>query len=194
LNNYSLNHKPIYYQKAVFASKWINNSIDLNSFFEIRTVKDYSAFNNPEILFEIGLFDIWVENDDRKPSNQNLLLVNHLNKFDIYPIDHAFIFSSLDYLNLDPSNFIGSTNDNIFESSLARSLINFKKKSRHKIKFDEQKFYQNIQNCKDNYVNIVKNIPESWGFTKSHSEKLHHFLFNEDRNKKVFEEYKYKFK
>lgn len=192
LPEYSRNHKPIYYEKEVFASHWLSNTLDINELFEIKNKRDYDKYYNPEVIFEIGLFDIWVENDDRKPTNQNLILHKHNGLQHIVPIDHAFIFGSNDYLELNPDYFAGSDNDNIFISNLAKSLLKYKKKSKAWAKIDREKFYLCIQKCKENYVNIVKNIPESWGFTQIHQNKLYEFLFNESRNKAVFEEYLYK--
>lgn len=193
LTEYSAaNHRPHYYNKQVFGSKWVSNSVDGSIFFEINKKKDYDKFHNPEIIFEIGLFDIWVENDDRKPTNNNLLFQPINGKQHIIPIDHSFIFSSLNYDNLNPDTFCPIDNENIFVSNLGNSLKRFKKKNKNWQATDREKFYICIENCKENYTNIVQNVPVNWGFTESNQLKLYDFLFNDNRNKQVFEEYEYK--
>ena len=192
LPEYSIHHRPHYYNHEVFGSQWINNAVDSSLLFEINNKKEYCKFNHPEILFDIGLFDIWVENDDRKPSNHNLLIQSINGKQHIIPIDHSFIFSSMNYNNLDPSQFCPIDNENIFVSSLGSSLKQFKKKKKEWRTIDIEKFYICTQLCKENYVSIIGNIPLSWGFTEDHQQKLYDFLFNEIRNKQVYEEFEYK--
>jgi hypothetical protein len=182
------NHKPSFYQNPVFASKWINAN-DGNLFFEIHSRKDYKKFLNPEIIFKIGLFDIWVENDDRKPSNNNILLqvINGFTK--IVAIDHSYIFSTMNYEDLNPDDFYPIYNDNILMTNFAKSIKPFKKKKQKWFKFDEQDFYLCIENSKQNFKNILNNIPQSWGFTQNHYNNLYNFLFNEERNRKVILDY-----
>ena len=61
LPEYTNSHKPHYYKEFVFGSKWVDDAIDSSIIFEINKKNDFSKFNNPEVLFTIGLFDIWIE-------------------------------------------------------------------------------------------------------------------------------------
>ena len=191
LKEYSDFHKPHYYNNEVFASKWINNAIDSSGIFEINNMRDYIQYDNPEVIFKIGLFDIWVENDDRRPTNNNLLIGMFEGKQHIIPIDHSFIFGSMNYTSLDPKNFSPIDNDSIFVSSLGASLKRFKKKDKKWRPIDREYFYLCVENCKKEFSNIVANIPPSWGFTEEHNSKLFNFLFNDERNKLVFNEFEY---
>jgi len=192
LPEYSNNHRPHYYNNEVFASKWVNHSVDSSIMFEINKKKDYDKFNNPEILFSIGLFDIWVENDDRKPTNHNLLFQTINGKQNIIPIDHSFIFSTMNYNDLDPTTFSPIENENIFVSSLGGSLKRYKKKNKKWQPINRDYFYLCIQNCRQEYANIVANIPANWGFTAENQTNLFNFLFNDERNQKVYNEFEYK--
>lgn len=192
LPEYSNNHKPHYYNNQVFASKWINNAVESSILFEINKKKDYDKFNNPEILFSIGLFDIWVENTDRKPSNYNLLFQTINGKQNIIAIDHSFIFEHMNYRDLDPTLFSPIENENLFVSSLGASLKRYKKKNKKWQPINRDYFYLCVQNCKQEYANIVANIPPSWGFTAEHQTKLYDFLFDDERNKLVYNEFEYK--
>lgn len=186
------NHKPRFYNKPVFGSKWIKGALDCNAFISINSKHDYDKFHNPEIIFDIGLFDIWIENDDRRATNTNLLLQTINGQYKILPIDHSLLFNGLTYKDLNPDIFCPIDNENIFRTDLAVSLKQYKKKKKDWQIYDEQKFYLCIENCKLNYPHIVKNIPVSWGFTLPLQNKLHDFLFNEKRNELVFREYLYK--
>ncbi len=192
LPEYSNNHRPHYYNNEIFASQWISNAVDSSILFEINKKKDYDKFNNPEILFKIGLFDIWVENDDRKPTNHNLLFQTINGKQNIIPIDHSFIFGTMNYVDLDPTTFSPIENENIFVSSLGASLMRYKKKNKKWQPINRDYFYLCVQNCKQEYANIVAKIPPIWGFTAEHQTKLYDFLFNEERNKAVYNEFEYK--
>ncbi len=57
---------------------------------------------NPRDVFHITLFDTWVENEDRKPTNYNLILEPYQNGFKVLPIANAFIFSTMSYQDLKP--------------------------------------------------------------------------------------------
>lgn len=192
LPDYSTNHRPNYYDIEVFASKWLKNSVDSSKIFKFNNKKDYDKFNNPEILFKIGLFDIWVENDDRKPSNHNLLFQTIDGKQNIIPIDHSFIFSTLNYRDLDPTMFSPIENDNIFVSCLGTSLMKYIKKNKKWQPISRECFYLCVNNCKLKFANIIGNIPPSWGFTPEDATKLYDFLFNGKRNKLVYDEFEYK--
>ncbi|MCA6492355.1 MAG: hypothetical protein IM572_06730 [Chitinophagaceae bacterium] len=192
LTEYSDNHRPHYYNNEIFASQWINNAVESLMMFEINKKKDYDQFNNPEILFKIGLFDIWVENDDRRPSNQNLLFQTIDDKKSIIPIDHSFIFGTMNYSNLDPKTFSPIENENIFVSSLGYTLKRYKRKNKKWQPINRDYFYLCLQLCKQEYTNIVANIPHSWGFTEEHQTKLYDFLFNDRRNELVYNDFEYK--
>lgn len=182
------NHKPIFYSKPVFASKKIESN-DLNLFFEINKRKDFNRFINPLTIFKIGLFDIWIENDDRKPTNNNILFqaINGLNK--IVAIDHSFIFSTIDYNDLDLNNFNPIYNDNILCTDFAISLKKYKNKIRKWKEIDEEEFYLCIEKSKELFDIIYRNIPQSWGYTEENHNNLYNFLFNSKRNKEVFFDY-----
>lgn len=192
LPEYSNRHKPHFYNYPVFGSAVIPQATDCNAFISIEKRADYNKFLSPEVIFFIGLFDLWVENDDRKPTNNNLLLQPFDGKQRFSAIDHSFIFSSLDYSSLDPKFFCPIENDNIFVTDLAISLKKYKKKNKNWVQNDKKMFYLYVLNCKKHFPSIVKNIPKEWGFTLELQVKLKKFLFDKSRLEKVFHEYVYK--
>jgi len=127
-NSLSLFHKSHFYNEITFGSKRMNNVIELNNFLKISGKRDLNHFNSPSDLIKISLFDIWVENDDRKPTNPNILLRMKNNRIDIVAIDNAFTFSTLNYDSLDPKYISNSYNDNLLATSFVKEIVKYDKK------------------------------------------------------------------
>lgn len=183
-------HRPSFYIKPLFGSKWQENAMDSNKFMETINRVDFRQFRNPLDLFKIGLFDIWVENDDRKPTNHNLIFVEDENqKLNIVPIDHCFIFSTMKYQDLNPDEFYPIVNENLLVTDLAQSLKKFKHENRSWDTQDKDYFYLCISECEKYYDEIIRFIPIEWNFTPADAESLKRFLFSPERNKKVLIDY-----
>lgn len=186
---YSNNHKKQYYNIPVFGSKWLKEAVDSNRFFQAAGKSDIKNFNNPMDIFKIGLFDIWIENEDRRPGHQNLLFQPVDSRQTITAIDHCFSFSTMNYSDLRADNFCPIANENILVSELAQSLIPYKNQTQNPIERDREYFYFCISRCKEFYPHIVKSIPGEWGFTGTDASFVFQFLFDDRRNKQVFEDY-----
>jgi hypothetical protein len=189
-NNLSHWHKKHFYDTITFGSKRVANSFELNMFVETQGKIELRKIANPEILVKLGLFDIWVENTDRKPTNSNILLVSDTKLFEIMAIDNAFTFDSQSYRNL----YMGITNtydQNILNTDLAKSIIDIYYKKQDWSWTDSLKeyFYICIGSCQQFFNEIVNNVPQELGFTADLHEALKNFLFNEERNKQVFDEF-----
>lgn len=183
-------HDPVFYEKPIFGSKWEKDAFDSNKFFNLKTKYDIRDFNNPLDVFKIGLFDIWIENDDRKPSNQNILFQEDENqKFNIIPIDHCYIFSTMNYQDLLPENFCPIFNENLLVTDLAKSLKKTKHKNRNWDTEDKDYFYLCISNCEKYFDEIIRYIPVEWNFTEVDTKSLKNLLFDQERNKKVLADY-----
>jgi len=188
-DNLSNNHKLHYYNIPCFGSKYIKNSIDINALIVTKKIKAYNKLNNPLELFHITLFDTWVENDDRKPSNYNLILAPFENKFNIIPIDNAFIFSTLSYKYLN-SDFVSvSVNDHLLVSDLGRLIKKNTTIDEDFINKQKEYFYLCIEKCNRNFDNFINQITDYYSIDPFSISNLKKFLFDEERNKKVFEEY-----
>jgi hypothetical protein len=174
-----------------FGSKLIPNAVELNDFIEAKNKTSQKRVLNSEDIFKIALFDIWVENEDRKPTNNNILLDPNKKGFILNAIDHAFTFSTLNFneLNFPPLNY--SYNESILYSTLAKSIIDNTKLNREFYTKSEEMFYLCIQNVEDNFSKIVDNTPENLGFSEEDRTILAEFLFNKERNVLVFQEFCY---
>ena len=58
-----------------FGSRLILNTVELIDFITVENKTAQKKIINAEDIVKIALFDIWVENDDRKPTNNNILLI-----------------------------------------------------------------------------------------------------------------------
>lgn len=189
---YSDFHRPHFYSQITYGSRWIDNGLEMAEYIRAQNKVALRRFRNPLDLIRIGLFDIWVENTDRKPTNNNILLSFEENQLTLNAIDHAFAFDSVKYSDLDVNFIINTFNENILETSLAKDIIILKNKEpdrREWIDFIKENFYLCIARCKQNFDTIVQYIPAELGFDLDLSRQIHDFLFNEDRNKKVFTEF-----
>lgn len=184
------NHNPLFYQKPVFGSKWKKNAFDSNKFIDLKSKFDNRDFNDPLDVFKIGLFDIWVENDDRKPTNHNLMFEEDDNqKFNIIPIDHCYIFSTMNYQSLSAANFCPIANENLLVTDLAKSLKKIKHQNRNWDAEDKEYFYLCISKCEKYFEEIIRYIPTEWNFSVEDAKSLKSLLFDNNRNKKVIADY-----
>jgi hypothetical protein len=89
----SARYKLEHFNLPFFASKQIWPLIELERYFNgLERKTDINKFYNPIDLIKIGVFDIWVGNKDRKPTNPNILLCNANDKILFYAIDHTAAF------------------------------------------------------------------------------------------------------
>lgn len=183
-------HRPSFYQKPIFDSSWLKGAFDSTAFFKAHSKLDVKVFCDFNDFFKIGLFDIWVENDDRKPTNLNLMfLENDEGKFNIIPIDHCYIFSTMKYQDLKAEYFSPIANENLLVTDLVRSLKKYKHENRKWDKEDKDYFYLCISTCEKYFDEIINFIPKEWNFTATDAASLKSFLFNAERNSKVFADY-----
>lgn len=187
------NHKRFYYDSPCFGSKFIKNAIDVNDFILTHKKKVYNKLNNPLDVFRITLFDTWVENDDRKPTNYNLILKAVDKKFTVIPIDNAFIFSTQSYEYLDPSYGASvSVNDHLLISELGFLVKKFTTIDKNFVNNERDYFYLCLERCEQNFDAFIKQIRVHYYLDDNSVDSIKRFLLNEDRNNKVFEEYVYR--
>lgn len=185
----STNHKKFYYNNITFGSKSIPFSVEMNSFINAHGKVDIRKVANPDDIIKIGIFDIWVENTDRKPKNNNIFLVIRDKMLQIWALDNAFTFDSIDYLNLNPAYITNTYNENILYTEFAKSIIDIKSKEEGWIKSLEEYFYICAANCEQYFDEIVDNLPVELEFSEDLQKAVKGFIFSKSRNKLVFEEF-----
>lgn len=181
-------HKNHYYETIAFGSKEIKGSVEISKLLSSIKSSKIKQLGNSIDFIKIGLFDIWVENTDRKPSNFNLLISNEDDVMIFIAIDHAFAFDSMKYSDL----FLGVTNtfdQSILSTDLAKRIVKSFGSKKQLISTMKEYFYFCLANCQQNFLNIVNNIPTEIGFSELLQSQVYDFIFNEERNKLVFEEF-----
>ena len=174
-----------------YGSTFEPNSIDLQKFFGASSKVGQRKLANIADLLDIALFDIWVENDDRRPTNNNIILkpVNKL--FQILPIDNALTFASRSFDSLNPEYVSFSDNDSILYSPLGLSAIGPAKKKKDWEPIAKEKFYLCIREAERSFQQICDYLPTDYGLSNQEADCLKSFLFNPERNIKVFDQFKY---
>ena len=185
----SYNHRLHYYDTPCFGSKFIQSSIDINALLVTDKKKVFNKLNNPLDVFHITLFDTWVENDDRKPTNYNLILEPHNNKFNVVPIDNAFIFSTMSYQYLNPDYVSVSVNDHLLVSDLGHLVKKNISVTNNFINNERDYFYLCIERCRQNFDSFINEVRSFYTIDDTSVLNLKEFLFNDERNNKVFNEY-----
>lgn len=181
----SSNHQPINLKLTCFGSRLLEDASD---FSDLTFNPSKRKFNNIDDFFKIALFDIWVENDDRKPTNPNLMVKLVSNKLNFFPIDHCLIFSTRVYKDLNPEYISVSFNDSLLETSFSKILYNSIKKNNWLVQIKDY-FYYSVEQCQIDFDELISDLPKDLGLDELSISKIYEFLFSKDRNKKVFQEF-----
>lgn len=174
-----------YFVYTCFATEYLEQAKDINDY--LLTWKDSPNLikqisNKPDFLL-IGLFDLWLCNEDRNHNNSNLLL---------NPVENSYIITAIDHVNIFNTNslFEGFNNKNrLTELTDNESIINsnytkmfFKQKDLTKELIEEliEKFYICVENCRQSFKSIVKNVPKDWNIEEDRYELIASQIFNAD--------------
>nr|WP_314545261.1 HipA family kinase [uncultured Empedobacter sp.] len=174
------------YSEFYFGCHFIENQFELNRLFSFSGKVPLRNFQNIESIIYIALFDIWIENDDRKPTNNNLLCSIDNNKFELYAIDHAFTFASLTFNSLSDEYLSFSDNDSILYSEVGISIVKSLNINEDWISHLKEYFYLCIDNVRQNINEIFNNIPEYFSILEQDRDTIKRYLFSELRIEEVF--------
>jgi len=152
--------------------------MELNSLTEPKENTGIDRIENEEDIWKIPLFDIWVENDDRKPSNPNMLRKQvGYDSIKLYALDHAFCFNSLKYTDLNP--IFGVTqgfNDNILYTDLAKYLLSKNKYSTDFVQKVTSFFQEKISLSKTHFESLWSFLPAKFGLQEEDRKKMYNFF------------------
>jgi hypothetical protein len=179
--NLSKRYKPEYFSKPFFASRSIDDGIELEKYFMSFNKNDLTKFVSPKDIIKIGYFDLWIGNKDRKPKNPNILLSLLDDKFIIHPIDHGAGFCYLQYLQVTDINLWLSPDNSILTTQMAKVV------AKELFKDGAKEFWENdilchLKHIEENIDLIFSKVPRELGFSKKAKEHLKEFLFDDKRN------------
>jgi hypothetical protein len=187
---YGTRHKRLYYERLAFGSKEIEGAFDLTELTTIKGKVDFKKFYRPEMFARIGLFDMWVENEDRPPDLKNIMLYELEERYHFLAIDNAMAFRTGAYEALTDNKFYPTENNYCLQSAFFKRFRRYLRASEKEwAKKEEENFYFCVNNSKKYLSQCISLIPSDWGFTKPIQKILAEFLFNESRNQSVFSEY-----
>ena len=187
--DYGYKHKPIYYNRLAFGSKELEASFDISKIIDIKGKVDYRKYHSAEMFAHIGLFDMWVDNEDRGPELKNLMIYETDGRYNFLAIDHAAAFRTGAYETLTFNEFYPTEDNFLLQSGFFKGLKSILNNDNQWIRNEEEKYYLYITRCKQEFSKIALLIPPEWGFTKKYETLVSDFLINQDRNKQVFNEY-----
>jgi len=165
-----------------FGSENIKDANEISLLTDDKSLWSLKSLNQPLDYLKIGLFDLWVCNDDRKPTNPNLLMVPKSNGFELVAIDHAYTFSTLPYNDLRP-HLQMSWNESILLTDQALHIASLNGSA---VADMQSYFYQNVDKCKQEYPDILQSIEECLKLTIPEKTYLEQFLFDQQRIDNTF--------
>jgi hypothetical protein len=166
-----------YFSTICFGSRFMGECKEVDKLFLETPLLSKTNNSGIETFLKIGLFDIWLCNEDRHFENFNLLYNLKTNAF--IPFDHVFCFNSA---NLNKEPYLISDNESILSSPFLprffeRTLQPNLNVLRNNIIDD---FKISIERCHEDLDDILEQIPVAWepniGFLRTRLD----FFFTED--------------
>ncbi len=151
-----------HFDKPSFGLRYNNDAAGINDILLGLRGDSYeiAKFTNRYDLLNIGLFDLWLANNDRNENNSNLLVVG--NSF--IAIDHADIFDG-GRLGWPLSQL--TAEDSILSSEFAATFLGNKIKREARYKELLVKFPKFVANCRDALPALIDNFPNEWSNDKA---------------------------
>ncbi|MBN2776867.1 MAG: hypothetical protein JXR36_04460 [Bacteroidales bacterium] len=169
-----------YFNKPCFGSLYHGNYPEVDKFMiDNKCLKK----DNKTALYsflKIGIFDIWMCNEDRNFNNFNMLYNQKENVF--VPIDHVFSFNGN---NLDREHYPISDNESIIDSPF---LSGFFSRNLQQLKLDIRLEILNdfnfcVKLCNEQLENIINSTPLEWNPQPEYLRQRLQFLFSKDWTK-----------
>ena len=120
------------------------------------------------------------------------MILYYLNLLEYQDSIHFEYYTNLKYQSLNPDLFTPIDNEHILVSELGKLIKRHININIDFINKEKEYFYICIEKCKQDFDTFIVQICDFYDLDNAEIEKLKLFLFNEERNKKVFEEYVYR--
>jgi len=154
--------QPRFFQKHCFGSKYLSYAKEVDAFFESFKNNTYelNKINSREDFLKIGLFDLWLSNEDRNHNNYNLLLKPE--------DDGTYVFNAIDHVNCFNTGNLGrplyhlSENESILKSEIVDVLFSKGAKLRGIVDELSQELYICSTRCRESLDDILSDLPATW--------------------------------
>ncbi len=167
------------FEKGCFGSCLSPYALDLNETFKAFKGKTYdlSKIDNKEEFLKIGLFDLWLANEDRHPNNYNLLLNPEPDgSLSFVPIDHVACFNGG---NMDKELYLLNEVETILNSPLAKVLFRPGTDLNKTVDKLTEELYICSARCHEKLPEILAKLPITWGLDKDRLEHDIQQIFSE---------------
>ena len=154
-----------FFNKHCFGSAYLPYAKEIDHFFNTFKGRhnELKKIRNRKDFLKIGLFDIWLSNEDRNHNNFNLLLNPEEEGYTFYAIDHGACFNSACLHR-------GIYAINEFESLLTSDIIKVLFSKGQRLTDMEntlvEDFYICTNKCWETLPAILDELPESWAVNK----------------------------
>lgn len=174
---YKTNYPYHYFDNICFGSRFYGNFIEVDKFFLKNPIIKSNNSTAWKSFIKIGLFDIWLCNEDRHFNNLNMLFNLQTKQF--IPIDHACCFNTS---NLDKDPYLISKDESILTSPfinhiflrpLQRDFDNLYSSLKGDFKTDTSRCYEELDS-------ILDNTPLAWKPDKEFLKSRLDIFFNEN--------------
>ena len=176
-----------------FGAKSIKNATEFEKYnARLNNKHDFNRFSKPLDLIKIGIFDFWIGNKDRMPSNPNIIISPSKEGFMFNPIDHTAAFGyQANYKGLNKSQMFIEDSKNILSTPISKSILKFAfSKNNHTLRTT---ILDCIDTSLDNLGFVFNQIPPDWGLSKAGKQDIFKVLSDKERNATIAQTY-YRFK
>lgn len=153
--------QPVYFKKHCFGSGYLPYAKEIDQFFTTFKNDRYqlNKISNKQDFLKIGLFDIWLSNEDRNHNNFNLLLNPEEQGYRFYAIDHGACFNSS---SLNYGIYGINEDESILTTEAANVLFSRGQGLNSVVKALVEDFYICAEQCDVNLPDILDELPDSW--------------------------------
>jgi len=176
-HTFQTNYPYHYFDNVCFGSRFIGEYKEVDKLFLESSILKKENLTGRDTFLKIGLFDIWLCNEDRHFENFNLLYDLKSNTF--VPIDHVFCFNSN---NIETDPYLISSNESILSSPfINRFFVRTLQPELNKIRLRLFKDFKiNVNRCHEELDNILSQIPLTWEADYSYLKTRLELLFTEE--------------
>ncbi len=179
-------YRPVFNEKDIYSGfrseegqVWMTRLLDDGHYWS------FKAFENADHLLKIGLLDLWILNHSRTKAHPGLILSPSRNgKLKVIPLSYHQLLNQLVELKWDRKKSLADVRS-ILEYELVKK--SFYHLNKNLVKKDWYEYFQDsITNTREHYTDIVERINNTVKVDKTLWNQVYIFLFDNDRNERVF--------
>jgi len=179
IGNLRLN--PQLLDKVAFGTRFYDHADDVTGIFEMKSPSDISRIKQKEAFLKIGLFDLWLSNEDRCANNSNILLVPFEEGEFFVPIDHSAIFNTgAVYTHYTTHLERLTQEDSIICTHFTPLMFKHGKTLSETLEILESDFKYATKGCEVEVDQIFGNVPVDWDIDEHIKDKICSNIFNDN--------------